>query len=235
MIILAGGKGTRLKPYTTLIPKPLVPVGGEYSVLEIVILQLVKAGFSRITLAVNHLADLVMAYFGDGRKWGVRIDYSMEDKPLGTVGPLTLINDLPDNFLVMNSDILCTLDFSKFFHGHIDRGDQISVSACSRETSTEFGVVRFDAENHLIDFKEKPVYRLDVSMGIFCLNRAVIAPLPRGQAYGFDQLMMDALKKGNKVRVCPFEGLWLDIGRIEDYQYADDHYPEIKNALGIGK
>src|SRR5437899_10570758 len=114
-VILAGGKGTRLKPFTTLIPKPLVPLGGRYSVVEIVLRPLAKAGFDRVTLAVNHLSQLVMAYFGDGSRWKIRLDYSLEDEPLGTIGPLTLIDDLPDNFLVMNGDVLCDLDYRAFF------------------------------------------------------------------------------------------------------------------------
>ncbi|MDD5691361.1 MAG: nucleotidyltransferase family protein, partial [Candidatus Omnitrophica bacterium] len=128
-IILAGGKGSRLKPYTTLIPKPLVPIGGECSVLELVIQKLAKEGFTHITLAVSHLVDLVMAYFGDGKKWGVLIDYSLEDKPLNTVGPLTIIDNLPENFLVMNSDVLCDLDFKEFYDAHVKSGANISVAA----------------------------------------------------------------------------------------------------------
>ena len=121
-IILAGGKGTRLRPYTTLIPKPLVPIGGKYSILEVVLRQLADAGFDRVTLAVNHLANLIQAYFGNGEKWGLEIDYSLEDRPLNTIGPLTLINDLPDNFLVMNGDILCDLDYRAFFENHVATG-----------------------------------------------------------------------------------------------------------------
>ena len=116
-IILAGGKGTRLKPYTTVVPKPLVPIGNEMPILEIVIRQLAKNGFTHVTITVGHLAHLIMAFFGNGERWGVKIDYSMEDveKPLHTIGPLTLINDLPENFLVMNGDVLCDIDYKNFF------------------------------------------------------------------------------------------------------------------------
>jgi NDP-sugar pyrophosphorylase family protein len=232
-IILAGGKGTRLKPYTTLIPKPLVPVGGEYSVLEMVILQLSHVGFKHITLAVNHLADLIMAYFGDGKKWGVRIDYSFEEKPLSTIGPLTLIPDLPENFLVMNADILCDLDFNKFFDEHKRMKSQMTVAVCSRETVVDFGVLKYDTNFHLTEFYEKPTYRFDVSMGIYCINRALIDRLPAGEPYGFDRLMLDSLKNKEKIRIHTFNGLWLDIGRVEDYQYADENYLEIKRKLGL--
>lgn len=232
-IILAGGKGTRLKPYTTLIPKPLVPVGGEYSVLEIVILQLSRAGFRHITLAVNHLANLIMAYFGDGKKWGVRIDYSFEEKPLSTIGPLTLIPDLPENFLVMNADVLCDLNFKKFFKNHVKMKSQMTVAVCPRETIVDFGVLKYDTNFQLTEFYEKPTYRFDVSMGIYCINRALIDGIPVGEPYGFDRLMLDSLKNNEKVKIHMFNGLWLDIGRVEDYQYADENYLKIKSMLGL--
>ncbi len=232
-IILAGGKGTRLKPYTTLIPKPLVPLGGECSVLELVILQLARAGFTHITLAVNHLADLVRAYFGDGKKWNVLIDYSLEDKPLNTVGPLTLIPDLPENFLVMNSDILCNLNFKKFYEEHVKSKNRVSIAICSRESVIDFGVLKYDADHYLTEFHEKPVYHFDVSMGIYCLSRSVVEELPKGQPYGFDRLMLEGIKNKNKIYIHKFDGFWLDIGRTEDYQYADEHFAEIKNKLRL--
>lgn len=234
-VILAGGKGTRLKPYTTLIPKPLVPIGGELSVLEIVIVQLARAGFTHITLAVNHLADLIMAYFGNGKKWNILIDYSLEDEPLNTIGPLTLIGDLPENFLVMNSDVLSNIDFKKFHDNHVKRKSYISVAVCSRRSVIDFGVVKYDANNYLTEFCEKPVYHFGVSMGIYCLSRSVVEELPNGQPYGFDHLMRDSIKNKRKVWIDPFDGLWLDIGRMEDYQYADEHYVELKKALGLIK
>ncbi len=231
-IILSGGKGTRLKPYTTLIPKPLVPLGGECSVLEVVIFQLAKAGFTHITLAVNHLADLVMAYFGNGKRWGVLIDYSLENEPLNTVGPLTLIDNLPENFLVMNSDILSDFNFKRFYEGHVKKESLISVAACSRDSTIDFGILKYDANHYLTEFQEKPSYHFDVSMGIYCINRRVIEKLPKGIPYGFDQLMLDGIKNRDKIRIEKFNGFWLDIGRTEDYQYADEHFEEIKNKLG---
>lgn len=232
-IILAGGKGVRLKPYTTLIPKPLVPIGGECSVLELVIFQLAKAGFTHITLAVNHLADLIRAYFGDGKKWNVLIDYSLEDKSLNTVGPLTLIRDLPENFLVMNSDILCDLDYKNFYDQHVNKKNLASVAVCSRKSVIDFGILKCDANNLLTEFYEKPEYSFDVCMGIHCFSRSFIEKLPKGKSYGFDQLMLDSIKNGDKIHIHKFEGFWLDIGRAEDYQYADEHYEEIKKKLRI--
>ena len=113
-IILAGGKGTRLKPYTTLIPKPLVPIGGKYSILEIILKQLKNSGFTEVTIAVNHLSQLIISYFGDGSKYGLSIDYSLEEDELSTIGPLTLIENLPESFLVMNGDIFTTMNFRNF-------------------------------------------------------------------------------------------------------------------------
>lgn len=232
-IILAGGKGTRLRPYTTLIPKPLVPLGGKYSILEIIILQLRKAGFSHITLAVNHLSQLIMAYFGDGSRLGVRIDYSLEEGELSTIGPLTLIEDLPKSFLVMNGDILCDLNYRVFFETHVAAGSEISVSAFRRHVKIDFGVLRYDVSGRLESFQEKPEYVFDVSMGIYCIDRSVIQALPRGQKYGFDNLMIDSLAANRRVDIRPFDGYWLDIGRPEDYEYADANFDDLATRLGI--
>ena len=232
-IILAGGKGTRLRPYTTLIPKPLVPLGGKYSILEIIIMQLARSGFTHITLAVNHLSHLIMAYFGDGSRLGVKLDYSLEEGELSTIGPLTLIDDLPVNFLVMNGDILCDLNYEAFFDLHVKSGSRISVSAYRRQVNIDFGVLRYDADGHLNEFQEKPAYDFDVSMGIYCINRSVIEALLRGKKYGFDNLMIDGLANKQNIDIRPFSGYWLDIGRPDDYQYADENFEELSKKLGI--
>lgn len=232
-IILAGGKGTRLYPYTTLIPKPLVPLGGKYSILEIIIMQLKQAGFTHITLAVNHLSQLIMAYFGDGARLGVKLDYSLEEGELSTIGPLTLIKDLPENFLVMNGDILCNLDYRAFFTTHVSTAGQVSVSAYHREVKVDFGVLNIDAKGLLCGFQEKPQFDFQVSMGIYCINRAVIAALPYGVKYGFDNLMTDRLAQRQAVHIRPFSGYWLDIGRPDDYEYANQHFDELSNKLGL--
>lgn len=232
-VILAGGKGTRLRPYTTLIPKPLVPLGGRYSILEIIVLQLAKAGFTRITLAVNHLSQLIKAYFGDGERLGVAIDYSVEDRELSTIGPLTLIRDLPPTFLFMNGDILCDLDYRAFYEAHVQSGSRVSVSGYRRNVKIDFGVLQYDAQGQLTQFQEKPTYDLDVSMGIYCMNRSVVESLPVGVPYGFDNLMLDGLAAGQPITIRPFKGYWLDIGRPEDYEYADRNFDELAGRLGI--
>lgn len=232
-IILAGGKGTRLRPYTTLIPKPLVPIGGKYSILEIVIMQLSKHGFTHITLAVNHLSQLITAYFGDGSRFGIKLDYSHEENELSTIGPLTLIEDLPEDFMVMNGDILCDLDYRSFLETHVQKGSLISVSSYHRQVKIDFGVLQYDHAGLLTEFQEKPTLDFDVSMGIYCINRSVIKALPAGKPYGFDNLMVDSLAKGQKVNICPFSGYWLDIGRPDDYQYADENFASLASILGI--
>lgn len=234
-IILAGGKGTRLKPYTTTIPKPLVPIGNEMPILEIVIRQLAKYNFNHITIAVNHMANLIIAFFGDGSKWGVKIGYSIEEKPLSTIGPLTLIPDLPQNFLVMNGDILCNLDYGEFYTHHVSKRNDVTVSVYKREAKIDFGVLKYDKDHTITDFIEKPVYHFDVSMGIYCLNRDIVEKLPRGERYGFDNLMIDVIKNKQKLEAKPFDGFWLDIGRPDDYDYANENYEEISTRLGMSK
>jgi len=232
-VILAGGIGTRLRPYTTLIPKPLVPLGGRYSILEIILMQLRAAGFTHVTLAVNHLANLIMSYFGDGSRLGLHIDYSIEEGQLGTIGPLTLVDDLPESVVVMNGDVLSDIDYRQFAQAHATRGSKISVACCRRQLKADFGVLEYDIAGRLSAFREKPDYDLDVSMGIYCIDRSVIDALPRGQRYGFDDLMLDSLASGRPVDVSPFSGFWLDIGRPDDYEYADSNFESIMGRLGL--
>jgi NDP-sugar pyrophosphorylase family protein len=232
-ILLAGGMGTRLKPYTTLVPKPLVPIGGEFSIIEVVIRQLKRQGFERVTIAVNHLSQLIMAFIGDGSRWGMQVDYSTETEPLGTIGPLTLIPDLPESFLVMNGDVLTDFDFGTFYKDHVARGNPVSVAAFKRDSKIDFGVLRYDETGRLTAFQEKPVYHFDVSMGIYCISRKTIESLPRGKKYGFDDLMLDGLKTGSDIRIHPFGGFWLDIGRPDDYDFVNENYATIKPKLGI--
>ncbi len=232
-VILAGGLGTRLRPYTTLIPKPLVPIGNEKSILEIIIKQLADSGFKHITITVNHLSNLIMAFIGDGSRWNIKIDYSLEDKPLSTIGPLTLIDDLPDNFLVMNGDILCNLNYSDFLRYHISNDNKVSVATYKRDSKIDFGVLEYNEKNEISEFKEKPIYHFDVSMGIYTIHRSVIEAIPKGQKYGFDNLMIDGLNGNKNYKVYPFNGFWLDIGRPEDYDYCNENYDKIKEKLNF--
>lgn len=226
-IILAGGKGTRLRPYTVVLPKPLMPIG-EYPILEVIIRQLIKAGFDHITLAVNHQARIIQAFFESGERWGIRIDYSVEKEPLGTMGPLTLIRDLPENFLVMNGDVLTDLPYSGFFDQHVKSGSIFTISSMRRQHKIDYGVLETDANGLLSGFREKPQVEYEVSMGVYMLNAAVVDLIPVHQPYGFDNLMLDLLKRGSQPAVNPYDGYWLDIGRPDDYARAIEEFETMK-------
>jgi len=229
-IILAGGKGTRLKPYTVVLPKPLMPIG-DFPILEVVIRQLAKNGFEHITITVNHQAEIIKAFCGDGSRWGIKVDYSLESKPLSTMGPLKLINDLPDNFLVMNGDILTDLNFSDFYNTHVADKQLFSISSYRRTEVSEYGVLEVDENNTLTGFKEKPKHHYLVSMGIYMVNRKVLDFIPEDTFYGFDTLMLDLLKKHENVGVKPFDGYWLDIGRPDDYMQAIEEFDTNKEKF----
>ena len=220
-IILAGGKGTRLRPYTTTLPKPLMPVG-ERPILEIVIGQLRAAGIKKITLAVNHMADIIMAFFGNGEKFGVEISYSMEDKPLGTVGPIKLIKDLPEYFLVMNGDILSDIDYAGLIKAHIASGTPLTIATYRRDSKIDFGVLEIDkTSNRLTGFIEKPIYNFDVSMGIYVFSRSLMEMVPANQPFGIDNLALRMLVENLPINTFQFGGYWLDIGRPDDYDKAN--------------
>lgn len=218
-VILAGGKGTRLKPYTVSLPKPLVPIGDK-PILEIIIRQLSAQGFTHITLAVNHFADIVKAFFGYGSKWNVKIDYTLEDKPLSTMGPLKLITDLPENFLLMNGDVLTDLNFNDFFNFHSEGGNLFTISSFEREEEINFGVLELNDKNRLSGFKEKPLLKYNVSMGVYAAHRKILEYIPSNIAWGFDNLMLSLIKENNLPVVKSHKGFWLDIGRPDDYEKA---------------
>lgn len=229
-IILAGGRGTRLRPYTVVLPKPLMPIG-DYPILEVVIRQLVSHDFGHITIAVNHQAELIKAFFGDGSKWHVRIDYSLEDEPLGTMGPIRLIRDLPDHFLVMNGDVLTDLNFAQFHAEHVGADRLFTISSYLREQKVDYGVLLTKAPGTLQGFQEKPVTAYEVSMGVYMVSREILPYLPAQGLFGFDDLMRDLLKAGRTVHVRKFGGYWLDIGRADDYMLAIDEFPRMKQRL----
>ena len=218
-IILAGGKGTRLKPYTISLPKPLVPIG-EMPILEIIIRQLKKNNFTRVTIAVNHMADIIKAYFGDGSKWGLEIDYSIENQILSTMGPLTLIKDLPENFLVMNGDVLTNLNYLEFFESHVNNNNLFTICASILSNKNDFGVLIKNEKSQLVKFEEKPISNFLVSMGVYMMNKKNLEYIPQNTFYGFDHLMENLIKSGNLPNIFEFDGYWLDIGRPSDYEKA---------------
>jgi NDP-sugar pyrophosphorylase family protein len=221
-VILAGGLGTRLKPYTVVLPKPLMPIG-DYPILEVIVKQLALAGYTHITMAVNHQADIIKSFFANGSKWGIEIDYSLEDKPLGTMGPLKLIKDLPDNFLVMNGDILTDMDFSNFLEAHVCEGSIFTVSSYVREQIIDYGVLE-TGQGWLLGMQEKPRMNYEVSMGIYMMSRYALDFVPEDSAFGFDNLMHTLISAKQNVAVRKFSGYWLDIGRPDDYIEAIDIY-----------
>lgn len=229
-IILAGGQGTRLKPYTTVFPKPLMPVG-EVPILEILIRQLVKHGVDRVTITVGYLAKLIEVYFGDGSQFGIKIDYSRERAPLGTMGPVKLIRDLPENFLILNGDILTDLSFSKFFKNHCENKNIFSISSFRRVIETNLGVLETNKKSELIGFREKPKIPFDVSMGIYAMHRQILEEIPPDKAFGFDELMCKLVSQGRTPHVYLHEGIWLDIGRSDDYEQAQVVIRDFKGSL----
>jgi NDP-sugar pyrophosphorylase family protein len=229
-VILAGGRGTRLRPYTVALPKPLVPIG-DYPILEIIIRQLVYYEFKNIVLAVNHQAELIQAFFGDGGKWGISIQYSIESKPLSTMGPLKIIKNLPENFLVMNGDILTDLNFSCFLDDHIALSNLFTIAASQRRQVSEYGVLEIDEFSRLRSFTEKPTTTYNVSMGIYALKKEVLDIIPADTFYGFDTLMYDLINRKIPVHVTKHNGYWLDIGRPDDYEEAVDKFHLMKDIF----
>jgi len=217
-IILAGGMGTRLKPFTNVIPKPLVPLGDQ-PILEIVLRQLKSQGFDRITIAVNHLARLIQAFFGDGSDLGLEIAYSQEDKPLGTAGPIRLIPDLDDTFLVMNGDILTTLDYGHMFESHVASNATASIATFRKDVKIDLGVLETDGDAFK-DYIEKPTYHFDVSMGIYALSKKSLDFMPDDTRFDMPDLMLALRDAGHGVRCHRGDYEWLDIGRIDDYETA---------------
>jgi NDP-mannose synthase len=230
-VILAGGKGTRLRPYTTSLPKPLVPIGDQYTILEIVLRQLRSCGFDSVTLAIGHLGYLISSYVGDGSRWGMRIQYAVEESPLGTIGPLLpLLDGLPDQFLVMNGDILTDLDFGDLLRTHTASGAGLTVATAARNVHVDFGVLH--SSGGVIDsFREKPVIDYRVSMGVYGLDRDILAGYPIGMPLGFDSLVKDLLSGDGPPLEYPYDGYWLDIGRPDDYDRANAEFEVLKPLL----
>jgi NDP-sugar pyrophosphorylase family protein len=229
-VILAGGKGTRLRPYTIVLPKPLMPVG-EYPILEVIIRQLAAAGFTHVTMAVNHQANIIKAFFGNGENWNIKIDYSLEDKPLSTMGPLKLINDLPENFLVMNGDILSDINYGAFYDEHCKEKNIFTISAAKRVQVSEYGVLVRDEENKLVDFMEKPKQHFLVSMGVYMVSKKAVDIIPKDTVYGFDHLMLELIKRKDFATVKEHSGYWLDIGRPDDYAQAIEEFEQKKSSF----
>lgn len=218
-VIQAGGRGTRLAPYTYVLPKPLMPVD-ELPILEIVIRQLVSQGFDRITITLGHLGHLIMAVLGDGRRLGARIDYVHEDSPRGTIGAVRLVENLEEPFLVMNGDLLTDLDFGDLYRWHLAGDAPLSIATYMKPVNISLGVLKTDHAGRVIGFEEKPTLHFPCSMGVYGMNPELLELIPESRAYGLDNLMFDMLDRDIPARSYPFHGTWMDIGRPEDFQLA---------------
>lgn len=222
-IILAGGKGTRLKPFTMTIPKPLLPLG-DVPVLEIVIAQLAAAGFKRIVLCLGHMAPIFSAMVGNGSKWGVVIESVLEEEPLGTAGALRLVSEPGENFLVMNGDLLTTFDFAALTSFHRDRKAVATIAVNRRSVFIDYGVVVSDKSDRLAKYREKPSIHYAVSMGIYMLSRKALKLIPKKGRFDMPQLMLAAKERQNGVYCYKTDCYWQDIGRFDDYQSASEDF-----------
>lgn len=215
-----GGKGTRLAPYTTVLPKPLMPID-DVPIAEILIRQLRRAGITDITFAVGHLAGLIEAFFGDGSRWGVNVTYSAEDLPLGTAGPLAVVPDLDSTFLVMNGDLLTTLDLQTMIAFHERESAVATVGVFSRKVNIAFGVIEADGVD-VHGYVEKPTLSYEVSVGAYVMEPRVLSFIPGAEPFDLPDLIRALMAAGEPVKAFRFDGEWLDIGNHDDYEAAVD-------------
>jgi NDP-sugar pyrophosphorylase family protein len=228
-VLLAGGKGTRLAPFTISLPKPLMPVGNR-PILEILIKQLKDAGVNKVIICVGYLESLIRSYFGDGSKFGVEIIYSSEDEPLGTAGPMKLIQShLKDTFFFMNGDLFTDINLEEMFKFHKQNNSIATIGLTRRTVDIDFGVIKINEQNEFTEWKEKPTLEYLVSMGIYVFEPKVLDYLPNG-FYNVPDLIIKLHDVGEKVIGYQYKGNWLDIGRIEDYQRACQQMEEKENS-----
>jgi NDP-sugar pyrophosphorylase family protein len=231
-VILAGGKGTRLLPYTTVFPKPMIPLG-QKPILDIIIRQLSYYGFCDIILSVGYLAELIQAYFQNGNSQfpNIKFTYIKEREPTGTAGSLRLISGLDDTFLVMNGDVLTSMDYSKFIAYHKDKGGILTIGMHRRRVKIDLGVIETDENGILIGYMEKPEKVYLVSMGVYAYEPEVLHYIEPGKYLDFPDLVLRLLDNGEKVVGYSCDDYWLDIGRHEDYAKAQDEFELMKDKL----
>jgi NDP-sugar pyrophosphorylase family protein len=233
-VVLAGGKGSRLGPYTTVLPKPLLPVG-ESAILDVVVRQLHASGFTDLTMAVGYLSHLVQAVMGDGSRHGVSIDYHEESHPLGTVGPLATVERLDDTFLMMNGDVLTTLDYERLFDLHREAGNVLTVASHRRTVNIDYGVLHLaegaGETRRIAGFEEKPELGYVVSMGVYVMEPRALDYIEPGGYMDLPDLVLRLIDAGEQVGSHVFDGFWLDIGRHDDYERAIQEYEQLKPLL----
>ena len=222
-VILAGGLGSRLRPFTEVIPKPLLPIG-EKAVLEIQMEHLKKHGFNEIYLATNYKSSYIENFFGDGSKFGVKLTISKEEKRLGTVGPLTLLKeDLNEPFLMMNGDILTLVDFSSMYKNAIGYNTLLTVGIKEIVTPFQFGNIFFEGD-YVTGIEEKPDLRTNILAGIYIFKPEIFNLIPDDTYYGMDNLIEKMLSENIKIAKYQIKKYWLDIGKLDDYSKAQDVY-----------
>lgn len=231
-IILAGGRGSRLDPYTQILPKPLFPIGDK-PIAAILVHQLQSAGFDEIIMCLGYLADLLKAYFQDGSQFGALIRYSIETVPLGTAGPLRKINDLEDHFLVVNGDELTTLDFRALYEHHLAMQADMTVAVQKKAVTTSVGVLEIK-DGQVTAYSEKPTINCWASMGIYVINKWVLSLIPENERFDMPDLVQHLLKE--EARVVSFESqdLWFDIGTMADLEKAKEEFKDLKPVYGGG-
>lgn len=229
-VILAGGKGTRLAPYTKILPKPLMPIG-DMPILEVILRQMRHAGVEHAVLTVGHMAELLRLFFQNGERLGLRISYSFEEEPLGTAGPLALVPDLEDTFFVSNGDVLTTLDLAELADFHRQEGAVATIAMHQRQVKIDLGVIELDGGNRITGYIEKPSYDYKVSMGIYVFEPVVLNYIPHNQYLDFPDLIQLLLEDGQKVVGYPFSGYWQDLGRADDYEQAAQDFESMKSQF----
>jgi NDP-sugar pyrophosphorylase family protein len=226
-VVLAGGKGTRLAPYTTILPKPLMPIG-EMPILEVLLRQMKRAGVNHVVLTVGHLASLLRAYFSDGAQWELDITYSSEPKPLGTAGPISLVQGLDKTFLVTNGDVLTTLNLKKLIAFHKQKGGIATIAAHRRQVKIDLGVIQWDGDDRVAGYIEKPTTDYTVSMGMYVFEPRVLDYIPVGEYLDFPDLILKLIASGEKVSGYTFDGYWMDLGHPDDYVQANEDFVTMK-------
>jgi NDP-mannose synthase len=232
-VVLAGGRGTRLAPYTSVLPKPLMPVG-DRAILEVVVGQLEEAGIVDIHFCVGYLAHLIQAVFENRQNGHVNITYVKEGDALGTAGPLRLVDGLESTFMVMNGDVLTTLDYRELVDYHHNQGNTVTIAAHKRSIRIDYGMLHLDVTSRVRAYEEKPEIASPVSMGIYVMEPSVIDHIPEAGHFDFPDLVHALLAAGEPVGAYIHEGLWFDIGRQEDYERAIAAWDESENGNGIG-
>lgn len=229
-VILAGGRGTRLAPYTYVLPKPMMLVG-DTAILEILLRQMKRAGINHVVLTVGHLAGLMQAFFQDGQQFDLDITYSFEPKPLGTAGPLAMVPDLDQTFLVSNGDVLTLMDINDLFDFHRQKGGICTIAMHERQVKVELGVIETDNNHQIKGYIEKPSFDFRVSMGLYVFEPEVLKYIPKGEYLDFPDLIHKLLDAGEKVIGYPFDGYWMDLGNPEDYAQANRDFERMRGQF----